>query len=207
MPSLHFAMAAFGLSVFGIATASVTNVSELRENFSLASQTFGDIPNCPDYQSVPRSVLDEGVDCLEMEVTAFNNTEYGPGEYPGRCSAACREYYGYFGAECLRAENRAMRSYGQELQRTLADGSLPRGLEKELLLSLINLAVEEDYEVSDLNDIEDILDDIVEDLQNPIYIESVIDACGVPRTGLPSSGSMSQSWSITGFITAALMLL
>lgn len=208
VPSLKFGFVVLGyvacttFSVLRVAQA-VADVPELREYFDILSQALGNIPGCPDFASLPDYVLEEGVECLKREVRAVNSTEYDGNGYPGPCSSACREYYGYFGAECYRAEDKAWLSFWETRQ-----GSVPVGIDRRLFLGLWNLASEESDEINDIYDI-DYLDDIIENLSEPgpVSVGDTIDACDVPTKGINSSGSTPQSWSLAGFLTAALMLL
>ena len=140
---------------------------------------------------------------MKRETSARDNGVYDYSEYPSPCPSACREYYGYFGAECLRAEDKAWESFWETRQ-----GSVPVGIDRRLFLGLWNLASEESDEINDIYDI-DYLDDIIENLSEPgpVSVGDTIDACDVPTKGINSSGSTPQSWSLAGFLTAALMLL
>jgi hypothetical protein len=188
----------------------VTDLDEMREYFNLVSMTLGSIPGCPDYASVPDSVIEQSVECLKNEAAAFNNTltDYATNEYPAPCSSTCRELYAYFGADCLREEDREIVSFGKELQ----GGSLPTGYDEDLFLAWLNVLLGESDEFRTVDGLN--LSYVGDVLVNyPSGTESMIDECGVPKTGTfadgvtDPSGSTPLGWSLAGFLAVAAMLL
>lgn len=202
-------------SIFG-AVDGVTNVSELREYFNLASQIVerelsGGIPGCPDYKLIPNRVLENGVACVKEEVAFYERVDTPTNRYPPSCSSDCHEFYQYFGAECLMNENSFLEEFGGDLQDMLAYGSVPVGLDRQFILSLYNVVLNEDYEfdqsgfdyvLENRNDlVMDALDytaDFFADKEGQDELtQSLIDTCKLQRSGVESvSGSRISSHGI-----------
>ena len=199
---------------------ATTDVSELREYFNLAFQVYGTIPGCPDYDSIPTRVLEQGVECLQVELQRLESVESPVNKYPGPCTTACGEFYAYFGAECLRADNEATESYGQDLKETLAYGSVPVGIDRAFILSLGNLGLEEEEELSK-SDWDYVLDnrnsvaldtlDYVADAwtEGSDFVESLIETCDVQRQNSAISNTVSTSnashMRMASFVTLILL--
>ncbi len=178
------------ISFFHVAQAT-TNTAELREYYHITSQALGRIPGCPDYSSIPERVLEQGVDCFKLELSARANGT----DYPDPCPTACREFYGYFGAQCLHAEGRAFESYGRRLHTTLAGGSAPVGVDRRLFVSWMNLVLEGGDKVNDIDDTD--IGAAIELMKYaPASNAFLIDACHVPTKGaITDRRSLEQSQS------------
>jgi hypothetical protein len=175
------------------------NVQDVKDYFRAVSGLIGNIPGCPDYNAIPDDIIRAGAQCTNDEQASLNAGDPLPsGGYSSTCSDACRLFYGYAGADCLRKETEFFERFGSNVQETLASGSVPEGQNRAFFLTLFNLALEEDYEFTDeafdylldtendygIQAIESVAATLADD---GVYVEDLIRTCQVPKVSSAAS--------------------
>ena len=98
-------------------------------------------------------------------------------------------------------------SFGKELQ----GGNVPAGVDEMLFLAWLNVVLEESEEINEIDGVDfSAAGDILAGYS--AKTASLIDECQVPNKGTsgitgPLPTGSPESWSLAGFLAAALMLL